>query len=158
VHLLRIGNFIRWAVVKKYGCVIARRNQKILSQTNAHLGTQSQFWSSGNLCLVTLWLTQNGKQNPKKIRSTWLVILRTNVPFKLEFLPLCSMGTVSVLTYFAATQMKLILCIKHKTTATLKYLKILIYLFLGLKIFAWLQNISKKCFNSLAVCILFWLM
>jgi len=30
-------------VVKKYGCVVARRNQKILSQTNSHLGTQSQF-------------------------------------------------------------------------------------------------------------------
>jgi len=30
-------------VVKKYGCVVVRHNQKILSQTNAHLGTQSQF-------------------------------------------------------------------------------------------------------------------
>jgi len=39
------------------------------------------------------------------------------------------MGTVSVLTYIIATQMKLILCIKHKTTVTLKYLKILIHLF-----------------------------
>jgi len=62
VHLL-IGNFIRWAAVKKYGCVVARHNQKILSQTNTHLGTQSQFLEfrqtlPGHFVADTEWQTK----------------------------------------------------------------------------------------------------
>jgi len=57
------------------------------------------------------------------------------------------MGTVSVLTYITATQRILILCIKHKTTATLKYLKILIHLFWDSKYLPD-YNIYPKTFST----------
>jgi hypothetical protein len=64
-------------VVKKYGCVVARRNQKILSETNAHLGTQSQFLEfrqslPGHFVAHTEWQT---KPKGDKINMILLIFL-----------------------------------------------------------------------------------